>query len=291
MNNQEKELLFPGHSACAGCGAMILARHTLRILGENTIMVLPASCFTLLSGLHPFTSIGVPLLHCAFETGAATASGVRAALDLTAGTETTVLVWAGDGGTFDIGIQALSGAAERNENILFVCYDNEAYMNTGIQRSSATPFGAWTTTTPKGAAKKEQKKNIVEIMAAHRIPYAATASMAFPEDFEKKVKTAKEIKGTRFLHLLSPCVAGWRIESHRTIEFSRLAVETNIFPLYEVKNGETWIINHRPKQTRPVGNYLKPQGRFSHLTEREIQIIQKKVDEEWQRLLKKEQGN
>ncbi len=291
MSEQEKELLFPGHSACAGCGAMILARHVLRILGENTIVVLPASCFTLLAGLHPFTAIGVPLLHCAFATGAATASGVRAELDLAGDEETTVLVWAGDGGTFDIGIQALSGAAERNENILYACYDNEAYMNTGIQRSSATPFGAWTTTTPKGMTKKEPKKHIVEIMAAHRIPYAATATMAFPEDFEKKVKTAKEIKGTRFLHLLSPCVAGWKIESHRTIEFSRLAVETNIFPLYEVRGGEKWIINYRPKQVRPAKDYLKPQGRFSHLTEKEIQVIQKKVDEEWQRLLKKEQGN
>lgn len=282
-----KELLYSGHSACPGCGAMILARYVLNALGEKTIMIIPASCWTLLAGSYPYTALKIPVLHCPFETAAATAAGVSAGVKIR-GIKATVLVWAGDGGTFDIGLQALSSAAEKNTDFIYVCYDNEAYMNTGIQRSSATPLCAWTTTTPKGMLKTEPKKNIMEIVAAHGIPYAATATIAFPEDLIMKVKKAKEIKGTKFLHLLSPCVIGWKIESGHTVKVSRLAVETNIFPLYEIFDGEKWVISRKPEQPKPTEEYLKIQGRFSHLAKEDIGIIQKNTDKNWQKLLKKE---
>ncbi|MFQ5798990.1 MAG: thiamine pyrophosphate-dependent enzyme, partial [Bacteroidota bacterium] len=179
----ETELLRPGHLACPGCGATLAMRYALKALGAQTVLVIPACCWSVIDGPVPYSATAVPLYHAAFETAAATATGVKAGLDVQADTETNVVAWAGDGGTFDIGLQALSGAAERNEDIIYFCYDNEAYMNTGIQRSSATPFGAWTTTTPKESLKREHKKNIIEILAAHRIPYIATATVAFPEDF------------------------------------------------------------------------------------------------------------
>ena len=279
-----KELLVSGHSACAGCGAMIMMRHVLKELGEKTVMVLPACCATLLMGIYPYSSLKIPIIHCPFETAAAIASGVRASLDLDGDTETTALAWAGDGGTFDIGLQALSGAVERNENFIYVCYDNEAYMNTGIQRSSATPWGAWTTTTPRPRGKSEPKKDIVKILAAHKIPYAATATLAFLDDLTAKVRKAKGIKGSRFLHLLSPCQPGWRAESKDTVKLSRLAVETRIFPLYEVENGEIWRLNYKPEKLTPVEEYLKLQGRFSHLADEDIEIIQKNVNKEWLKL-------
>jgi pyruvate/2-oxoacid:ferredoxin oxidoreductase beta subunit len=262
-----------------------MLRHILKELGEKTVMVIPACCSTLLMGAYPHTSLKIPLIHCPFETAAAIASGVRAALDLDGDAETTVLAWAGDGGTFDIGLQALSAAVERNENFIYVCYDNEAYMNTGIQRSSATPWGAWTTTTPRPAVKNEPKKDIVKIMAAHKIPYAATATLAFMNDLTIKIRKAKGIKGSRFLHLLSPCQPGWRAESKDTVKLSRLAVETRIFPLYEVENGEIWRLNYEPKKFTPVEEYLKLQGRFSHLAPEDTKFIQKNVEEEWVKLL------
>jgi pyruvate/2-oxoacid:ferredoxin oxidoreductase beta subunit len=282
------ELLVSGHTACAGCGAMIMMRHILKELGERTIMVLPACCSTLLMGVNFHSSLKIPLIHCPFETAAAMATGVRAALDLEGDTETTVLAWAGDGGTFDIGLQALSGAVERNENFIYVCYDNEAYMNTGIQRSSATPWAAWTTTTPRPLGKTEPKKDIVKILAAHKIPYVATATLAFMDDLTAKVRKAKRIKGARFIHLLSPCQPGWRTESKDTVKLSRLAVQTGIFPLYGVENGEIWRITYKPDSFVPVKEYLKLQGRFSHLTDEDIETIQKNVDKEWLKLLKLE---
>ncbi len=279
-----KEILVSGHNACAGCAAMIMMRHVLKELGEKTVMVVPACCATLLMGAHPHTSLKIPLIHCPFETAAAIATGVRASLDLDGDTETTVLAWAGDGGTFDIGLQALSGAVERNENLIYVCYDNEAYMNTGIQRSSATPWGAWTTTTPRPMVKSEPKKDIVKILAAHKIPYAATATLAFMDDLTAKVRKARGTKGSRFLHLFSPCQPGWRVESKDTVKLSRLAVETRIFPLYEVENGEVWRLNYEPMKFTPVEEYLKLQGRFSHLTAEDIGFIQENIEKEWQRL-------
>jgi pyruvate/2-oxoacid:ferredoxin oxidoreductase beta subunit len=198
-----------------------------------------------------------------------------------------VLAWAGDGGTFDIGLQALSGAAERNDDFIYVCYDNEAYMNTGIQRSSATPSLTWTTTTPAHQTKDEAKKNIMEIMAAHRVPYAATASVAYPEDFFQKMKKAKATKGLKFIHILATCPTGWRLPTQLSIKAARLAVLTRIFPLYEIENGERYTLNLKP-EFLPVQEYLGLQGRFSHLTDQEKEGIQGNVERMWERLLKKE---
>jgi pyruvate/2-oxoacid:ferredoxin oxidoreductase beta subunit len=201
-------------------------------------------------------------------------------------TGTTVMAWAGDGGTFDIGIQALSGAAERNEDIIYVCYDNEAYMNTGIQRSSATPYGAWTTTTPVKHFKNRPKKDIDAIMAAHRIPYLATASVAYPEDMFKKAKKAKETKGTRFLHIYAPCPSGWKSRPEDTVKLARLAVQTGIFPLYEIEDGERTTISIKVKERKPINDYLRLQGRFRHLKEQDIADMQAEVDRKNERLLK-----
>jgi pyruvate/2-oxoacid:ferredoxin oxidoreductase beta subunit len=280
------ELMHSGHLACAGCGATIAMRYALKALGEQSVLVIPACCWSIINGPFPYTSIKVPLIHTAFETGASTASGVKAGLEARGDTETTVAAWVGDGGTFDIGIQALSGAAERNDDIIYFCYDNEAYMNTGIQRSSATPFGTWTTTTPSNHPKSQPKKNMMEIMAAHRIPYATTCSVAFPEDMMTKIGKARAIRGTKFIHIYSPCPTGWKCPSSLAVKIARLAVHTKIFPLYEVENGDRYNINIAPKNA-PVEEYLRLQGRFNHLTEDQIRGIQETVDREWERLLKK----
>ena len=282
----EEEYLMSGHLACAGCGATIAMRYALKALGEDVIVVIPACCWTIIPGAFPHTALKVSLYHAAFETAASTATGVKAGLEMKGDSTTTVLAWAGDGGTFDIGLQALSGAAERNDDFIYICYDNEAYMNTGNQRSSATPFLTWTTTTPVRQAKEEAKKNIMEIMAAHRIPYAATASVAYPEDFFQKMKKAKEIRGLKFIHILASCPTGWRLPSQLSIKAARLAVLTRVFPLYEIENGEKYTINLK-QEPRPVQEYLKLQGRFSHLTDSEIEVIQENVGRAWERLMKK----
>jgi pyruvate/2-oxoacid:ferredoxin oxidoreductase beta subunit len=282
----EEEYLMSGHLACAGCGATIAMRYALKALGEDVIVVIPACCWTIIPGAFPHTALKVSLYHAAFETAASTATGVKAGLEMKGDSTTTVLAWAGDGGTFDIGLQALSGAAERNDDFIYICYDNEAYMNTGNQRSSATPFLTWTTTTPVRQAKEEAKKNIMEIMAAHRIPYAATASVAYPEDFFQKMKKAKEIRGLKFIHILASCPTGWRLPSQLSIKAARLAALTRIFPLYEIENGEKYTINLK-QEPRPVQEYLKLQGRFSHLTDSEIEVIQENVGRAWERLMKK----
>jgi pyruvate/2-oxoacid:ferredoxin oxidoreductase beta subunit len=282
----ESEQMYSGHVACPGCGAAIAMRLVMKVLGEKTVIVLPACCWSIIAGAYPQSTLKVPIIHSAFETGGAVASGVRAALDVKGDTETTVVTWAGDGGTFDIGFQALSGAVERNEDFIYVCYDNEAYMNTGIQRSSSTPYGAWTTTTPGQEWKKMRKKNIVEALVAHRIPYAATANIAFPEDMIRKVQKAKEIKGARFLHIFASCPTGWRIPSEISVKIARMAVQTNIFPLYEVEGGVKYTINYTPKEY-PVREYFKLQGRFKHLTDSDLAQIQEMVNEDWELLLRK----
>jgi pyruvate/2-oxoacid:ferredoxin oxidoreductase beta subunit len=277
------EILGQGHLACAGCGAAISMRLTLKALGEKTVMVIPASCWSIIPGFWPYSSYRVTAIHAGFVTGGATASGVRAALDVKGDRETLVAVWAGDGGTFDIGLQALSGAAERNEDFIYICNDNEGYMNTGTQRSSATPLLAWTTTTPVMQPKENPKKDIMAIMADHQIPYAATATAAYPEDLFRKLEKAKKIQGTRFIHLLSPCPPGWKISSELSIKISRLAVRSRVFPLYEIENGRFYTIQEE-SQIVPVKDYLKLQGRFSHLTEKDVEEIQKRVDDTWERL-------
>jgi len=280
------EYMNPGHLACQGCGATLVMRYVLKALGQKTVLCIPACCWSVIDGPFPYSCLDVPIFHCAFETAAASASGVKAGLEMVGDKETTVVAWAGDGGTFDIGLQALSGAAERNDDIIYVCYDNEAYMNTGIQRSSATPYGAWTTTTPVKHFKDQPKKDIVAIMAAHRIPYIATASVAYPEDLYKKMKKAKEIKGTRFFHIYAPCPTGWKSRPEDTVKLARLAVQTCHFPLFEVENGEHYILSIKPREKKPMVEYLRLQGRFHHLTEKEIQLIQKEVDYNWSRLLR-----
>jgi pyruvate/2-oxoacid:ferredoxin oxidoreductase beta subunit len=284
-----REWMCSGHVGCAGCGATIAMRFFLKAMGEKTILVVPACCWSVIAGPYPQSALKVPVIHAAFETGGATASGIRAALDMRGDTETTVVTWAGDGGTFDIGFQALSGAVERNENFIYVCYDNEAYMNTGIQRSSSTPYGAWTTTTPGRDWKKMRKKNIVGALVAHRIPYAATASIAYPEDLIRKAEKARSMKGSRFLHIFASCPTGWRIPSEMSVKIARMAVQTNIFPLYEVEDGVRYTINYKPKEYL-VREYFRLQGRFRHLTEEDLDQIQGMVDEDWGLLLKKAGG-
>jgi pyruvate/2-oxoacid:ferredoxin oxidoreductase beta subunit len=281
-----EELLGSGHLACQGCGGALAMKLAMKALGPDTIVVIPACCWTIINGMFPYSALKVPVLHTAFETGGATASGIRAALDVQGKSHLKVVAWAGDGGTFDIGLQSLSGAAERNEDILYICYDNEAYMNTGIQRSSATPDKAWTTTTPEGHPKAGPKKNIVQILAAHKSPYVATASVAYPEDLFEKVRRAIGFQGTKFLHVLAPCPPGWKIASDVSIQVARLATETKVFPIYEVFDGEEYRINIAPKE-KPVLEYLKLQGRFRHLTPEDVDYLQRRTDYEWQRLLHK----
>jgi len=281
-----RELMSGGHLACPGCGAAVGMRLALKALGEKTILVIPASCWSIAPGAFPHSAFDVPIYNTAFETGGAAAAGIVAALEILEDRETTVVTWAGDGGTFDIGIQSLSGAAERNDNFIYICNDNEAYMNTGIQRSSATPYGAWTTTTPADNPKKRPKKNMLEIMADHRVPYVASVTIAYPEDMIRKITKARGIYGTKFIHLLSPCPPGWRIPSEEVIHVSRLAVKARVFPLLEIEDGERYTLNVIPDAV-PVREYLKAQGRFNHLTDEEIEKIQSDVDREWRRLLKR----
>jgi len=285
----EEEIMSPGHLACQGCGGALAMRYALKALGRKTIMAIPACCWSVIDGPFPYSAAGVPIHHSAFETAASTASGITHALPQLGQDDVTALAWAGDGGTFDIGIQALSGAAERGDNIIYIVYDNEAYMNTGIQRSSATPHGAWTTTTPVKHYKRGPKKNMIEIMVAHRIPYCATANVAYPEDLIRKVSKAKQIKGTKFLHIYAPCPTGWKHPPNITIKIARLATETNVFPVYEVENG-VYKINKKIKNPKPVSEYLKLQGRFRHLTAEEIEYIQEEVNKNWKRLLKLEEA-
>jgi len=286
----QEEFLYSGHIGCPGCGASLSIRYALQALGKKTMVVIPACCWATVAGFFPSTSLKVPILHTVFEAAAITAAGVKKGLVARGIEDVQVMAWAGDGGTFDIGLQSLSGAAERNDDFIYVCYDNEAYMNTGIQRSSATPFLSWTTTTPSPALKDTPKKDIMEIMAAHRIPYAATASPAYPEDFLNKMRKAKSIQGLRFIHILSSCPPGWKFPSENSLKISRLAVETKIFPLYEIENGRRYTLTHQPKGL-PVGEYLKMQGRFSHLGQEQLRAIQENVDEEWAFLMERVRGS
>jgi pyruvate/2-oxoacid:ferredoxin oxidoreductase beta subunit len=282
----KEKTMGPGHLACAGCGAAIAMRHALEALGPKTYVVMPAGCWSTFIGIYPYSCLSVPVMSVAFATTAATASGLKAGLDRTERQEETVLAWAGDGGTFDIGIQALSGAAERNEDIIFACYDNEAYMNTGIQRSSATPIGAVTTTTPASAPKPQKKKDIVAIMAAHAVPYTATASIAYPGDLIAKLTKAKSIRGTKFLHLYASCPTGWRHAPELSVEVARMAVKSRVFPLYEVTDGENWQLSPMPEK-EPIDTYLKIQGRFKAMGPEAAAEFQNNVDRSWQSLIRK----
>jgi pyruvate/2-oxoacid:ferredoxin oxidoreductase beta subunit len=279
-----QELLQPGVVSCQGCGAALAMKLALKGLGERTIVVIPACCWSIIIGTYPYSTLKVPAMHVPFETAAVAAAGVKAGLDARKEKDIVVMAWAGDGGTFDIGLQSLSGAAERNEDILYVCYDNEAYMNTGIQRSSATPLGAWTTTTPAGSLKAEPKKDIEKIMLAHSIPYIATASIAYPDDAIRKFKKAREIKGTRFIHILSPCPPGWGIDPAKSIQVTRMATLSNVFPIYEIENGKT-VINVRPDKEISVQEYVQGQGRFRQINPEMTRLLQQQTDRKWKELL------
>lgn len=282
----EREIISSGHLACPGCGAALAMRTCLKIMGPRTVLCVPACCWAVIDGPFPYSTAGVPVVHCAFETAAITATGVRHGLDMRGVKDVNVIAWAGDGGTFDIGFGAMSAAAERNENIIYICYDNEAYMNTGIQRSSATPVGAWTTTTPAQHPKEEPKKNLVEIMAAHRIPYAATATVAFPDDLARKLEKAKSMTGFRLLHIFSPCPPGHKSLESDSIKISRLAVDTRVFPLYEVEDGVRYTLSREPKGV-PIWEYIRLQGRFKHLNDQAVEIMQQRVDREWELLTRR----
>jgi len=283
-NIVEREIMSTGSVACPGCGALLAMRWALKTLGRDTILIFPACCWAVIDGPFPYSATRVPVLQVAFETAAISAGAVRAGLDATGKKGINVVAWAGDGGTFDIGFGQLSAAAERNDNIIYVCYDNEAYMNTGIQRSSATPWGAWTTTTPGHDFKKERKKNLLEIMAAHRIPYAASTTVSYPDDFTYKFKKAMSIEGFRLIHIFSPCPPGQKVQEKDSIKLARYAVESRTFPLYEVENGTNYTLSMDPPQ-RPVTEYLNMQGRFKHLNDEQRAFIQKDVDSEWARLM------
>jgi len=295
-----EELFAPGHRMCAGCGAAIAMRWITKVVGPNAVIVNATGCVEVTTTPYPETAWTHPYIHVAFENSAAVASGVEAAIKalkrkgLWDAGDTKVVVIAGDGGTYDIGLQALSGMLERRHGVLYILYDNEAYMNTGIQRSGSTPKYAWTTTTPVGTAlrgKVQWKKDIVGIVMAHRVPYAATASIAYILDMANKIRTALEYteEGPTFLHIYAPCVPGWRYPENKTVEIARLAVETGYFPLYEWDHGKLKLNppsnNHLDKSKRkPLKEYLKLQGRFAHLTEQEIAEIEKELDAYWEYL-------
>ncbi|MEW5759519.1 MAG: pyruvate synthase subunit PorB [Candidatus Thermoplasmatota archaeon] len=284
----DEELFTSGHTACPGCGGAIAIRIAMKVYGKNSMVYNPACCLLVFSGTYPLLAWKVPYHHVLFENTAACATGMKRALNRLGKPDVFVLGIAGDGGTADIGMQALSGAAERNEDIIYIMYDNEAYMNTGIQRSGATPYGAITTTTPRGteiAGKKEFKKDVPQIMIAHEIPYVATACVSYPADLLAKLEKSKNIKGCRFLQILSPCPTGWRFDPSKTIEIGKKAVESGMWTLYEYENGKIKI-NRKPKFI-PVKEYLSAQGRFSHLTEEDIEKTQQWVKNKWEELERK----
>ena len=278
----DEELLY-GTVGCSGCGAVVAVRMALKVLGKNTVIVFPAGCIMAVSGFYPQMAMNIPLISTAFPCTAAGVSGLVAGLKVQGKEDITVLGVAGDGGTADIGIQALSGAVERGENFIYICYDNEAYMNTGGQRSSETPYGARTTTTPVGRNhmwEDKPKKDLLRIMAAHNIPYAARASISHPFEYMENIRKAKEIKGPAFIHVLAPCPSGWGIDSSKTVESARLAVESGIWELAEYENGQ-YKVSKVIRKRKPVAEYLRSQGRFKHLPPEEIEKMQQQVDAYW----------
>jgi len=273
----------PGTVNCGGCGMSILMKMAIEELGPQTILAMPACCAAVSTGPFPGTSVHIPVLLHAFETTGATIAGIRAGLQVQDKQGINVVGLAGDGGTYDIGLQAMSGAAERNDDVIYICYDNEAYMNTGIQRSSATPTGVWTTTTPAGKTAEHRKKDIVAIMAAHQIPYIATLSIAYPDDFRRKIRRAAEASGFRFLLVQSPCPTGWRSDSKDTVRIARLGVESGLFPLVEVFDGDRWVVNVEPP-FEGLDEYLGLQGRFSTLTGEQREALEANTARDWERL-------
>ncbi|MDP2276828.1 MAG: thiamine pyrophosphate-dependent enzyme [Nitrospirota bacterium] len=295
--SKKEILLTSGHRMCSGCGAPIIVKMVLLASDYPLVAANATGCLEVSTCISDYTAWKIPWIHNAFENAAATLSGVetmyrslkkQGKIDK----EIKFIAFGGDGGTYDIGFQSLSGAMERGHDMLYVCYDNGAYMNTGIQRSSATPYGADTTTCPAGSViqgKPQPRKNLTKIMAAHDIPYVAQASPSNWSDLIKKVKKALEIKGPKFMNILSPCNRGWRSRTDDAIMLSRLAVETCYWPLYEIENGVTKV-TFKPKEKKPLVDFLKPQGRFKHLfapeNENMLKNFQEMVDKEWNSLIK-----
>jgi len=287
----KEEYMLPGNRACQGCGLSLAYRYALKALREDTILTIPASCLTVLHGLYPTTSVTIPCLNCTFASTAASASGLVAGLVATGKTNTTVVAFAGDGGTYDIGIQALSGAAERGTDFIFVCYDNEGYMNTGTQRSSATPLGALTTTTPI-LTKEQNKKDMLKIMEAHDIAYIATTSPAYPLDLYDKFVKAKRIRGTRYIQIHIPCPPGWGYPPRDTVKIARLAIETGVFVLFELENGKFRFTGRSKSLAEkgnrlPLINYIERQDRFKKMSVEQLSRFQKFIDNKWNEYIKK----
>ncbi len=284
-----------GHRACIGCGEALAVRLACKALGENVVIVNATGCMEIVSSQYPYTAWKVPWIHTLFENTAAVASGVEAGLKVMQrkgygpARLPKAIAMAGDGGTTDIGLQALSGAMERGNDLLYICFDNEAYMNTGVQRSSATPFGASTTTSPTGKTSSGQfswKKNMPAIAVAHNVPYVATASPSYPFDMMEKMKKGVQTKGPAYVHVLSVCPTGWRCPPDLSVRMGRLAVETGVFPLFEVENGQYRMTMETP-DLRPIGDYTKVQGRFCHLSDDQLQDIQDRVRREYHDLVEK----
>jgi pyruvate ferredoxin oxidoreductase beta subunit len=294
---KKPERLAPGHRLCAGCGASIVARQVLAAIDDPVVLANSTGCLEVATTIYPYTAWRVPWIHNAFENSASTISGVEAAYRSLVRQgkipeqNTKFIAFGGDGGTYDIGLQALSGAVERGHQFLYICYDNGAYMNTGIQRSSATPYGAHTTTSPAGEVipgKQQFRKDLTAIMAAHNIPYVAQASPTQWKDLMTKTRKAVNCGGASFMNIISSCNRGWRHGTEETIELMQLAVDTCYWPLYEVEDGE-WRLSYRPKERLPVIRWLERQGRFRHIFRPEnepmIEKMQTEVDLRWERLL------
>jgi pyruvate ferredoxin oxidoreductase beta subunit len=286
----KEEYLFKCTSACAGCSSSMVLRYILKAAGPDSVLVIPACCTAVIQGIYPNTAMNIPVYNVAFAAAAACASGMSAAFQ-SSGKKTNVIVYAGDGGTVDIGIQALSGAFERGADFLYICYDNEAYGNTGMQRSGSTPAGARTTTTPGG--KLDTKKDIDRIVEAHDPPYMATACSAYPQDLFKKVTKALSIRGPKFIHILAPCPPGWRYPTEQTVEIGKLAVKTGVWVLYEREYGKL-TINGPSKaamiKSLPIEDYLNPQGRFKGISRQAVDALTSSVRKNAERLKREEKG-
>ena len=292
--NMPADELFFGHKACAGCGGSLAVRAALKVLGQNAVAALPAGCMSAVGFNFPQLCFANNAMITPFAATAAVLTGIEAGLRAQGKKpdDCTVVGFAGDGGTADIGIQALSGAIDRNDDVLYICYDNEAYMNTGIQKSSLTPFGAKTTTTPAGKNAHgclTQKKNVFEIVAAHGLPYAATASVGYMSDFLKKLERAKGIRGTRFIHVIAPCPTGWGAPEAKMVELSRDVVDCGLWYLAEYEGeqvcgvpGGKFTLNRKPREFSSVRDYLKSQGRFRALTDDEISLVERSRDAKWE---------
>jgi len=281
----EDEFILPGNRACAGCSMALIYRIALKALGPNTIITVPASCLTVLHGMQGFCTTKVSVLHTPFATTGASASGIVASLeDKGLADDINVVAFAGDGGTVDIGIQSLSGAVERGTNFIFACYDNEAYMNTGVQRSGSTPPGAFSTTTPGG--KVGYKKNMPKILEAHGIPYIATAISSYPLDIYEKFCKAKDISGPKYLHILAPCPPGWGYEPKDSIQIGKLAVQTGFWPLYEIIKGKFILSKESmrfldPKKRKPIEEYLNVQKRFKSISNSDVELYKDYIKKLW----------